>query len=129
MSSRHLSRMAAVQALFALDMGGAPPPFEDGTDQVFAESLVKGVTAKRTEIDAVLEKAAPEWPVTRIAPLDRSILRLGLYELLYGDHTQVPPKVAIDEAIELAKTYGSDASGSFVAGALGGVYNDMKKGV
>lgn len=113
--------MAAVQALFAADMGGVVSPADKRADQAFAKSLLKGVTAKRAEVDAVIAKAAPDWPIDRIAPVDRAILRLGVYELLFED---VPPKVAVDEAIELAKTLGGETSGSFIAGALGAVYKE-----
>lgn len=115
--------MNAVQALFAADLGGTSPDPEPGADEKFADSLIQGVAAKKGEIDAVLSKAAPEWPVDRIAATDRAILRLGIYELLY--EPDVPPKVAIDEAIELAKAFGGDASSSFVAGALGAVYKEV----
>jgi N utilization substance protein B len=89
------------------------------------EQLVQGVLAKQQDIDMVIEKAAPEWPLARIAPVDRSILRIGLYELLFADRAQVPAKVAINEAIELAKTFGGDSSGRFVNGVLGAVYKEL----
>jgi N utilization substance protein B len=123
MSSRHLSRMNAVQALFAADMGGVAPVVEERADGAFTDELLRGVAAKRTEIDAVIAKAAPEWPVDRIAPVDRAVLRIGIYELLF-EH-DMPPKVAVDEAIELAKAFGGESSGSFVAGALGTVYKEV----
>lgn len=89
------------------------------------EGLLGGVLAKKEDIDMVIEKAAPEWPLDRIAPIDRNILRLGLYELLFADRAQVPAKVAINEAIELAKTFGGDSSGRFVNGVLGAVYKEL----
>lgn len=97
----------------------------DGVDQTFMDQLLQGVLAKRADIDLVIEKAAPEWPLERIAPVDRNILRLGLYELLFADRAQVPAKVAINEAIELAKTFGGDSSGRFVNGVLGAVYKEL----
>ncbi len=97
----------------------------DDVDQSFMESLLSGVIAKKEDIDLVIEKAAPEWPLERIAPVDRNILRLGLFELLFADRTQVPAKVAINEAIELAKTFGGESSGRFVNGVLGAVYKEL----
>ena len=80
---------------------------------------------KRDKIDTIIAKAAPEWPIGQIAMVDRNILRLGLYELIFGDYDAVPPKVAINEAIELAKSFGGEASGRFVNGVLGTVYREM----
>lgn len=97
----------------------------EDVDQSFMNSLLSGVIAKKPDIDLVIEKAAPEWPLERIAPIDRNILRLGLYELLFADRAQVPAKVAINEAIELAKTFGGDSSGRFVNGVLGAVYKEL----
>ncbi len=97
----------------------------DQSDQPFMDQLLAGVIAKKPDIDLVIEKAAPEWPLERIAPIDRNILRLGLYELLFADRTQVPAKVAINEAIELAKTFGGESSGRFVNGVLGAVYKEL----
>jgi len=73
----------------------------------------------------VISKAAPEWPLERIAPIDRNVLRLGLYELLFADRDKVPAKVAINEAIELAKSFGGENSGRFVNGVLGAVYKEL----
>jgi len=87
--------------------------------------LLDGVMGKQTEIDLVIEKAAPEWPIDRISPVDRNILRLGLFELLFADRSEVPAKVAINEAIELAKQFGGDNSSRFVNGVLGAVYKEI----
>jgi ADP-ribose pyrophosphatase YjhB (NUDIX family) len=87
--------------------------------------LFDGAREKQSDLDTVIEKAAPEWPIDKIAMVDRNILRLGLYELLFGDRDQVPPKVAINEAIELAKSFGGETSGRFVNGVLGAVYKEM----
>jgi len=97
----------------------------DDIDQPFMEHLLSGVLAKKEDLDLVITKAAPEWPLERIAPIDRNILRLGLYELLFADRAQVPAKVAINEAIELAKTFGGESSGRFVNGVLGAVYKEL----
>jgi hypothetical protein len=79
----------------------------------------------RITIDDIITRAAPDWPLDKIGTVDRNILRIGLTELLFGDRAQVPPKVAIDEAIELAKTYGGETSGRFVNGVLGAIYKEM----
>ena len=95
------------------------------SDMPFMGELVKTAIAKQKEIDEVIVRAAPEWPLEKIAAIDRNVLRLGLTELLYADRAQVPAKVAINEAIELAKTFGSSASGRFVNGVLGAVYIEL----
>lgn len=140
MANRHLSRSVVLQVLFERDSGAAPFPLEkcfdrlteyaaefgakDG-DMAFMQDLVKTVVAKQSEIDAVIVKAAPEWPLSRIAAIDRSILRLGLAELLFSDRAHVPAKVAINEAIELAKEFGGPATSKFVNGVLGAVYMEL----
>jgi N utilization substance protein B len=138
MANRHLARSVVLQTLFEWDTTHASAKDTetilarnvtefggDDVDQPFMDSLLKGVLAKKEDIDLVIEKAAPEWPLARIAPVDRNILRLGLFELLFADRSQVPAKVAINEAIELAKTFGGDSSGRFVNGVLGAVYKEL----
>jgi len=78
-----------------------------------------------SQIDQIIEKSAPEWPLDQIAIVDRNVLRIGLFELLFGNREEVPPKVAINEAIELAKTFGGESSGRFVNGVLGTVYREI----
>ena len=95
------------------------------TDMPFMKELVQTVIAKQKEIDGVIVGAAPEWPLEKIAAVDRNILRLGLAELLYADKTQVPGRVAINEAIELAKSFGGSSSSRFVNGVLGAVYVEL----
>jgi len=94
-------------------------------DFSFMESLIKGILEKKKDIDLIIEKAAPDWPIDKISIIDRNILRIGLYELLFADRAQVPPKVAINEAIELSKTFGGDTSSKFVNGVLGAVYKEL----
>ncbi|OGY62302.1 MAG: transcription antitermination factor NusB, partial [Candidatus Harrisonbacteria bacterium RIFCSPHIGHO2_01_FULL_44_13] len=102
--------------------------FAPGLDEPdFAWRLVKGVIEHIDEIDAIITKAAPEWPVEQIAIIDRNALRIGLYELLYADPEEVPPKVAINEAIEIAKNYGGPNSGKFINGVLGTVYKQLQE--
>lgn len=94
-------------------------------DLPFMEDLVRGAIERKADLDLIIAKAAPEWPLERIAPIDRNVLRLGLYELLFADRDKVPAKVAINEAIELAKSYGGENSGRFVNGVLGAVYKEL----
>ena len=91
----------------------------------FIVRLVQGAVQHIDEIDPIIEHAAPQWPIDQIAMVDRNVLRLGLYELLWGDREAVPPKVAINEAIELAKSFGGESSGRFINGVLGTVYKEM----
>ncbi|TAJ14781.1 transcription antitermination factor NusB [Patescibacteria group bacterium] len=139
MASRHLSRSQVLQTLFECDStntftGDAAhaillrntSEFLDGdADIPFAEGLLLGIIAKKEEIDQMITVSAPQWPIENIAPIDRNVLRVGLYELLFGDKNAVPPKVALNEAIELAKAYGGDTSGKFVNGVLGAVYRSI----
>ncbi len=94
-------------------------------DVSFLQSLLHGVVRKTKKIDEIIVKAAPDWPIEKISVIDRNILRIGLYELLFGDRKEVPPKVAINEAIELAKTFGGETSSKFVNGVLGAVYKEL----
>ncbi len=140
MANRHLARSVVLQVLFERDSSGGVLPIEEciarittyadefgarESDFPFMEDLLRKAVAKQREIDAVIEKAAPEWPIEKIAAIDRNVLRLGLTELLYSDRSQVPAKVAINEAIELAKSFGSASSGRFVNGVLGSVYIEL----
>ncbi|HZX49898.1 MAG TPA: transcription antitermination factor NusB, partial [Candidatus Paceibacterota bacterium] len=88
--------------------------------------LASGVVENMEYIDAIIEKAAPEWPIAQITVVDRNVLRLGLYELIYGNKEEVPPKVAINEAIELAKNFSGESSGKFVNGVLGTVFRELE---
>jgi transcription antitermination protein NusB len=137
MANRHLSRSIVLQSLFEWDFNGKPEnlkaiidrniaEFAPGhTDNAFIYTLGEMVQRKQTILDDIITKAAPEWPLDKIGNVDRSVLRMGLSELLFGDREQVPPKVAINEAIELAKTFGGENSGKFVNGVLGAVYKEI----
>jgi len=94
-------------------------------DHSFIKTLIGNILKKRADLDLIIEKAAPDWPIDKISIVDRNILRLGLYELLFSDRGEVPAKVAINEAIELAKTFGGETSGRFVNGVLGAVYKEI----
>ena len=138
MANRHLSRSIAMQSLYEWDFRGSDtanletyinqnssefgPGLEDNS---FIRQLVEGVVKNQTKIDQIVAKAAPEWPIDQIAMVDRNVLRLGIYELLFGDYKEVPPKVAINEAIELAKSFGGESSGKFVNGVLGTIYREI----
>lgn len=139
MTHRHLFRSVVLQSLFEIDFKKADSPdqvreiFErnikefapDTKDISFMENLFKGVFSKKEQIDDVISKAASDWPLEKISIVDRNILRIGLYELLFADKEEVPPKVAINEAIELAKSFGGENSGKFVNGVLGTVYKEL----
>lgn len=94
-------------------------------DYSYSYELIDGVVDNITELNEIIISAAPHWPLDKIAAVDRNILRIGLFELLYADRDDVPPKVAINEAIELAKGFGGDSSGSFVNGVVGAVYKEI----
>ncbi len=138
MASRHLSRSIVMQSLYEWDFYGAKPGALDAVvernirdfgpgleDLEFSRSLAKGVVSHLADIDAIIEKAAPEWPIAQIPLVDKNVLRLGLFELLYANKEEVPPKVAINEAIELAKSFSGTISGKFVNGVLGTVYKQL----
>ena len=99
------------------------PGVED--EYQFIDRLVTGTVEHLAKIDNVIGASAPEWPISQITAVDRAVLRLGLYELLFGNHEEVPPKVAINEAIELAKSFGGESSGKFINGVLGTVYREI----
>src|ERR1035437_3924639 len=142
MANRHLPRSIVLQTLFEWDFSlpnkknsesdiketlkrnlkEFAPGFED---DAFVFSLIDQVLKKHVTIDEIIEKAAPDWPLDKISIVDRNILRIGLTELLFGDRNQVPPKVAINEAIELAKSFGGENSSKFINGVLGGVYKEI----
>ena len=94
-------------------------------DIEFAKKLAFGVLENLLKIDKIIETSAPEWPVNQVNIIDRNILRLGIYELLFGDQKEVPPKVAINEAIELAKNFSGKTSAKFINGVLGTIYREM----
>lgn len=138
MANRHLSRSIAMQTLFELDfnnfdeskikeiLGRNLEEFAPGLEDVtFTEKIVRGVIKNQKKIDEIITKAAPEWPISQISVVDRNILRIGLYELLFCSKKEVPSKVAINEAIEIAKSFGSESSGRFINGVLGTVYREI----
>lgn len=141
MGSRHLSRSIAMQCLYEWDFNKASNGSVGNIDEIIAHNikefgpgvknddfvkiLVNGILKERNSIDPIIEKCAPEWPIEQITIVDRNVLRLGIFELMFGNYEDVPPKVAINEAIELAKAFGGESSGRFVNGVLGTVYREM----
>lgn len=138
MANRHLSRSIVLQTLFQWDFSGASEESVSTTleenarefapntgDFSFMANLIHGILEKQDKLDAIIVEAAPDWPLDKISTVDRNILRLGLYELLFSSREEVPPKVAINESIELAKSFGGESSGRFINGVLGAVYKEM----
>lgn len=95
------------------------------SDADFIWNLINGIVGKSEELDGWIVKYAPEWPLEQITLTDRNVLRVGIYELLFGNREEVPPKVAINEAIELAKNFGGESSGKFINGVLGAIYKEI----
>lgn len=140
MPSRHIARSIVLQSLYEWDFRNEKNldiekvlekdinEFGQGINEhEFMKNLAKGVLEHKEAIDKIIEKSAPEWPLAQITIVDRNVLRIGIYELLFGDKKEVPPKVAINEAIELAKSYGGESSGRFINGVLGTIYREMGK--
>ncbi|MBT3948527.1 transcription antitermination factor NusB [Candidatus Parcubacteria bacterium] len=140
MSKRHLARSFVMQSLYQWDFRGNPTAaipaiidqnmkeFGIGLEDTkeFVETTVDGVIKHQKEIDIKLADFAPHWPLEQMTLIDRNILRLGVFELEFNNE-EIPPKVAINEAIELAKTYGGPSSGKFVNGILGAMYKEEDK--
>ncbi len=140
MSSRHLARSIVLQSLYEWDFFEQKNSNIDNIvkknitefgelsgEEKFINNLISGVVENISELDKIISVAAPEWPLEKITIVDRNILRIGLYELLYAKKEEVPPKVAINESIELAKRFGGSSSGRFVNGVLGTVYREMEE--
>jgi len=135
MANRHLSRTIAMQSLFEWDFNGRKDDLQkiiknhiaeftgEKDDSAFIFELAEGVGNNLAAIDDIIVKHAPEWPMYQIPPVDRNVLRVGVYELMFLK--QVPPKVAINEAVELGKTFGGESSGKFVNGVLGTLYKEL----
>ena len=138
MANRHLSRKIELQSLFEWDFNGQDSSkidsilnynmreFSTGLgDLEFPKKLINEILSKKDTIDDIVEKAAPQWPMERISIVDRNVLRIGISELIFSDRKEIPPKVAINEAIELAKSFGGENSGRFVSGVLGTIYKEL----
>ena len=139
-SNRHLGRIVALQSLYEFEfrtqsgdtsvdvdeiLGRNLERYESAIDdKSFVKELVAGVLEHQADLDSKIQPIAPEWPLEQVARVDRNVLRLGLFELLHRAE-QVPPKVAINEAVELAKSFGSDNSSKFINGVLGTAYRTL----
>jgi len=138
MGSRHLSRSIVLQTLYEWDFSKQKKNIMeifqrdlrllgDGLpNKEYPKKLLNGILAKQDKLDKLILSGAPEWPLGQINIIDRNILRIGIFELLFADSKEVPPKVAINECVELAKTFGGDSSRRFVNGVLGTVYREME---
>ena len=140
MSNRHLARAIALQSLYEWDFHAKTPDsgeivernLEDFASELdekdFSVTITKGVMEHLADIDATITRFAPDWPLEKITTVDRNILRIGTFELIYN--SEIPSKVAINEAIELAKTFGGESSGKFVNGVLGAIFrNQLEQGI
>lgn len=135
MANRHHARAIAMQSLFEWDFNGGQESLDDILaknlsefghelkDSEFAKQLAVGVKENLADIDEIIVKNAPEWPLDQLDKVDKAVLRLGIYELMFLK--DVPPKVAINEAVELAKSYGGESSGKFLNGVLGTLYKQL----
>jgi len=133
--NRHLSRMIAMQTLYELDFRAGSEKdevmernvaeYDEKCESEFVDLLVDGVSKLKLDLDAIVTESAPEWPVDQISLIDREVLRISIYELLYIN--DIPPKVSINEAVELAKQFGGENSSKFVNGVLGTVYRKYEK--
>ncbi len=141
MSSRHLARSIVLKTLYEWDFfsdkdknykdiieRNSEKMMSKEDDLDFINKLTEEIINNLEEIDKIISAAAPEWPLEKITIIDRNVLRIGLCELIYSDKKEVPPKVAINEAIELAKEFGGSSSGRFVNGVLGTVYKEIEHG-
>lgn len=133
MPNRHLSRIIIMQTLYEWDFKNDKKNLDDilerniknfieDCDREYIEKTYNGIIKNIKKIDSTIEKSAPEWPLDQIAVIDKTILRLSVYELLYN--CEIPPKVVINEAVELAKSYGSESSSKFVNGVLGTLFKE-----
>jgi len=138
MATRQLCRQVVLQSLYEWDFANQKSDlikivernineFAPGIDEPeFVWKIVNGVVQHMKELDEIIIRIAPQWPIDKISIIDRNAFRIGLYELLYADPKEVPPIVAINEAIEIAKNYGGPNSGKFINGVLGTVYKELK---
>ena len=139
MGSRHLSRSIVLQTLYEWDFSKQNKDVkeifqrnlkslgEGLPNNEYSEGLLGGILSQWDKLDKLILSGAPEWPLGQINIVDRNILRIGIFELLFADSKEVPPKVAINECVELAKTFGGDSSRRFVNGVLGTVYREMEE--
>ncbi|NMB92335.1 MAG: transcription antitermination factor NusB [Parcubacteria group bacterium] len=140
MGSRHLSRSLVLQSLFEWDFNNYQGPsaqdifkrnlenLGQGLEDIeYPTKLLTGILEHWEELNKLIESGAPEWPLEQINIIDRNVLRIGIFELIFENKKEVPPKVAINEAVELAKNFGGDSSRRFVNGVLGTIYRQMEE--
>lgn len=139
MASRHLARSIVLQSLFEWDFYHQERDFQKILERniqkfggkfdedEFVKFLGEGIVKNVDKLDKIIAESAPERPVEQLSAIDRNVLRLGLFELIFGKKNEVPPKVAINEAIELAKGFGGENSGKFINGVLGTVYRQIEE--
>ncbi len=139
MATRQLCRQVVLQSLYEWDFANQKSDlikivernineFAPGIDEPeFVWKIVNGVIQHIKEIDTIITRIAPQWPIDKISTIDRNAFRIGLYELMYADPKEIPPIVAINEAIEIAKNYGGPNSGKFINGVLGTMYKELKE--
>lgn len=135
--NRHLSRMVAMQTLYEFDFREGSDlaeilerninEYKDDVDAEFVHHVVDNISKKSDQIDKEIEKSAPEWPLEQISLIDKTILRIAIFELIYSEN--IPSKVAINEAVELAKQFGGDNSSKFINGVLGTVFTNNEKSI
>jgi len=139
MANRHLARAIAMQSLYQADFNDTfdfksleeiidyqiSELAENFENREFVDHLVKSVLENQKKLDELIVKYAPEWPLEKITAVDRNILRIGIWELVFDD--SIPPRVSINEAIEIAKAFGGESSGKFVNGVLGAVLNEHRE--
>jgi N utilization substance protein B len=137
MGKRHVSRILALEALYEWSFHKGKKDFKEilkrklederKKEEIFLKNLVEGVIKNLEKIDKIISIAAPHWPKEQMSLVDLNILRIGVFELIFGDKKEVPPKVAINEAIELGKEFGGPKSGKFINGVLGAVFKELEK--
>lgn len=134
--NRHLSRTVSMQTLYEWEFRDFPEideittrnihEFDKDVDHAYVHKVVEGTKEKLAEIDALIQEAAPEWPLDQVAKVDKNVLRIAVYEMLFDPEEDVPPRVSINEAIEIGKTFGGESSPKFVNGALGYIYRKFE---
>lgn len=136
--SRHLSRIVVMQTLYEWDfrdhtvtlseiLSRNINEFQDQVDEIFANKLIDGITKHVDKINELIIKAAPDWPIDQIAKIDKLVLEISIFELLFDSEEEVPPKVSINEAVEIGKQFGSENSSKFINGVLGTIYKDHQE--
>jgi N utilization substance protein B len=134
--NRHLSRTLCMQSLYEWEFRPGSDleeiiqrnvaEFKKDVDETYVRKVVLGAIAKLDEINQLITEAAPEWPLDQVARVDKNVLRVALYEMLFDEEEDVPPRVSINEAIEIGKTFGSESSPKFINGVLGAIYRKFE---